>query len=623
MRFKLTILLLALNAALAGIIFYVEKVESTRDHLDASSRLILNPAFIEGLQRIHIETREPGQDWIIEKQEDRWLVSSPFQWKANPYAIEQLLFQLRRLSWESRFPVSDLALSDQNLASYNLESPPINIRLRSNSTRLNLALGAPTEIGNRLYVMLPDGEFVYVVPRTLLDFLNRDLEAFLDRQLFNLPVEETRALQVQDRTVGNVRVRLERRGQQWQFVSPMEALADPERVNLLLREWGTLEIEGFMPGMGALLTLEGSALRLSIEGMSRRETLILRPPENADAEGMYYLGRREAYPAVFRIDARLVEELRAVQEDLRERRVLARFTEDWSSLEIQFDNLGLTLQELENGSWQVLYTDEKGQLRSLPAEPEAVGQLTQLLQTMEAVRFVTDAPSEADMTRFGLAEPQRRLLIRKGNREPVEFTIGGVFPEAGDTLLYATTNQSDSVFLVRPHVLSLLSLDPFSYRDRTVRRLPEAATLGEIRLIHRPSGLPVPLEAGNGDPSTAELMTVLRDYFREIRFERFLNRPFTDPYERDATTVIDWPYLLEAEVRYPSMTGDESQAVRIFLSERLGGTTQYAGDPESGLVGVLPLELIEALDSRLAEFPDSTPEAPEELDQVEDQPPPE
>ncbi len=613
MRLRLTFLLFALNAALLGAIFYFDKVRSTEDLLDQSSRLVLNPDFALDLDRLTIESHNTPDPWTLEQSASQWEVVSPFKWKANPYAVEQLLFQLQRLSWESRFPVSGLDDSTQSLESYQLHDPPIRLTLQSGSTRIVLPLGAPTGVGNRLYMMSPDGDYVYVVPRGVLDSLQHDLEAFLDRRVFDLAVEEARALQIQDRAASSVRVRLERNQDRWRFVSPIETAADPDRVEAFLRDWQALEVEDFLEADASSENLSGNSIRLTLEGTGARETLILRPPDDSGEAPDHFLGRREAWPTLFRIRADRVDELRSVQEDLREKRVLAQTSKDWSSLEIQFGDLGLTLQKLENGTWQVLYTDNDGQLNSLPADETAISRIDQLLSTLEAQRFLTDAPSESDLERFGLNSPQRRVIIRRENNPDVTFLVGGLHPDESETLLYARTDQSDSVFLIRPHVLPSLSLDPYFYRERTIRALPEAAVVLDLELIHRESGLPVPFPEEDPENETRPgPRETLADFMKNIRVERFISEPFAEPLPLDDEKRIEWPYLLEARIRYPSGSSEKTESFTLYLSERLGGTTQYLGDPETGLVGTLPVSIIESLYDQLATFPETPSEIPSE-----------
>jgi hypothetical protein len=99
-------------------------------------------------------------------------------------------------------------------------------------------------------------------------------------------------------------------------------------------------------------------------------------------------------------------------------------------------------------------------------------------------------------------------------------------------------------------------------------------------------------------------MAALRSIVRLTRVERFLNKPFSDPVDLGGGQDLTWPWLLEAQIQFPSAPEDSTETIRLYLSERLGGTSQYIGDPASGLVGTLSPNLIEQLDTALAEFPE-------------------
>ena len=344
-------------------------------------------------------------------------------------------------------------------------------------------------------MLSPDGDFIQVIARGLVEMLQRDMREFLDQRIFGLGIEESRVIQIQDRSASNVRVRLERKETGWRFVSPIEAPADTERVEALIAEWQGMEADRFDPAGALDPALEGNALRLTFEGLNERETLILAQADNAEATADY-LAKREAYGAVFRVQAAHVERLQRVQDNLREKRILHRHASDWTSLKVEFGGRSTTLQQLENGEWQVLYTEEEGALRTLPADQERVGELSDLLRTMEAVKFVSDAPSETDLERYGLATPQRRLSLRKASGETVSLLIGGVSSEEEGTLFYAATNQSASVFLLRPHILARIPLNPWYYRDRTLQVLPDRAVVTHIRLIETEKGSDLLAPAG-------------------------------------------------------------------------------------------------------------------------------
>jgi hypothetical protein len=597
MRLRLTLLLIALNGALVSVILYLERAQSTRDLLDTSTRAILDPDFLAGLSEIKLSGGTGERQWQLEKRDQGWFVTSPHDWKANAFAVDQLLFELHRLRWDSRFAVADLAAANQTLASYGLEQPALQLELSSGGQSLMLAFGTATEIGNRLYVRSADQKEIFVVEQKRLGFLSSGPTDLFNPEVFSLRPEEIRAFQIQDRLSNNTRVRLERRGQSWDFVSPVQTSANPEAVLAFLEQWSFLQTESFMDATTGLQSQAQESLRFTLEAFGKREILLLTAPVNP---GDPYIGQREGFATAFALDANLVNSLRAVQGDLRERRLLRPHSQEWSSIEIQFGELNVSLQQLENGAWQVLHTDAQGDLRSYPADLAAIEQLRQLMLTMEAQGFVTDAPSAADLERFGLNDPQRLILIRKDNQQAVTLAIGGMPPDQDRALLYAQLDSNASVFLVRPDLLAAFSLDPFHYRDRTLFTLPADLTIDTISLTDRRQGNLVDLDA------RPDLQAALLDLLKQARVQRLLKYPFADPLPLDDGRSVDWP--LELSITYT--TGQEPADQRsksVFLSSRIGGRTLLLGDPQSGLVGSLPEALAFLIDEVLVEFPAPPP----------------
>ncbi|MEY3046059.1 MAG: hypothetical protein RL242_2901 [Pseudomonadota bacterium] len=419
----------------------------------------------------------------------------------------------------------------------------------------------------------------------------------LNPEVFSLRPEEIRAFQIQDRLSNNTRVRVERGGQSWEFVSPVQTSANPEAVLAFLEQWSFLQTESFMDATTGLQSQAQESLRFTLEAFGKREILLLTAPVNP---GDPYIGQREGFATAFALDANLVNSLRAVQGDLRERRLLRPHSQEWSSIEIQFGELNVSLQQLENGAWQVLHTDAQGDLRSYPADLAAIEQLRQLMLTMEAQGFVTDAPSAADLERFGLNDPQRLILIRKDNQQAVTLAIGGMPPDQDRALLYAQLDSNASVFLVRPDLLAAFSLDPFHYRDRTLFTLPADLTIDTISLTDRRQGNLVDLDA------RPDLQAALLNLLQQARVQRLWKYPFADPLPLDDGRSIDWP--LELSITYTAgLESAEQRSKSVFLSSRIGGRTLLLGDPQSGLVGSLPEALAFLIDEVLVEFPAPPP----------------
>lgn len=616
MRFKLTILLFVLNLILFGSLFFIERSRNTGTLFGESNRLILDASFVESISDIKIKGPGLEQDWHFRNSEgDNWVAESPHPWKANPYAIEKIIYQLRSLKWETKFDINELEDAGQSLDHYGLESPAVILELSNNNSTRVIEFGAPTEIGNRLYTLSPSGDSVYVVNQGILTNLNRDLSTFLNQQVFSFVAPEVRAIQIQDRTAGNVRVRIVRSGDNWQFVSPIETEASTQEVQSLLGDLQELETRDFYQPEDTPANFESPALRISLEGMNNRETMLIGDAGDQTNEEGRLWARREAFTTVFTVPDSLYETLRSAQEILREKNFLRNAAENWSTLEIRMDNRSTTLQRLENGSWQVVYTDQNENLQTLPAESTVIDSLASDLKSLEAVHFVSDAPSESDLKEYGLQSPQRTLVMKQdepGSKQVI-LKIGNL--ESEGNYLYASTNQTSTVYLIRPFILVRSPLNPLHYRERTMRDLPDSAEIRSINLRIRDSGQTIISTDKENEESSQdlELIKTLKSFVRNPEVDRFLKAEFEDPLQLDSEKEIPWEFVLEAEIRLPGSETGETRNEQFFLSGRIGGTTQFVGSPSANLTGVLSLNLIDALDPYITNIP-APEEDPPEID---------
>ena len=120
MRLKLTILLLILNVLLFGLIYYLEKDTGSETEGVGS---LFPEGVVANSDRIEIEGRTTGLNWVLEKDNEAWRLSRPINWKANFYAVNRILNQLQFLESETAFSVKEIERSGQTLAEYGLVDP--------------------------------------------------------------------------------------------------------------------------------------------------------------------------------------------------------------------------------------------------------------------------------------------------------------------------------------------------------------------------------------------------------------------------------------------------------------------------------------------------------------------
>ncbi|MEJ1972273.1 MAG: DUF4340 domain-containing protein [Lacunisphaera sp.] len=325
MRSKVTVVLLFLNVVLFAYIYWYDlpTIERTRN-LEARRRVL--PTEIASMDSL-TRTNRTGEVVKLEKQKggEAWWITKPYEWPASTDAVAHIHNELQFLEHETSFPVADLAKSGQSLADYGLADPAVTIEFTAAGKAYKFLIGDNTKVGNRLYLLSPDGTHIHVVGRSLMDSVGLPLAELRNDAIFTIPVFEVRSLNIQTAAPSNLKVRVRRdAAARWGFESPILARASKTAVEVTINTLNALAAKTFVDPHDADLDrtgLNSPLLRVTLEGNARRETLLIGNP--APTAGAYY-AKIEDKPVVFTttVHPKLLEVLRSSQETLRDARVL-------------------------------------------------------------------------------------------------------------------------------------------------------------------------------------------------------------------------------------------------------------------------------------------------------------
>lgn len=616
MRLRLTLTLLLLNLLLAGVIWYLDKEARAAEEFARASRQVFRPALGE-VQRV--EWHLGGEHrWTVERRAEDWHLLHPQSWPANPFAVTRLLNQLEFLRAESRIPAGDLAAAGQQAADWGLAPARGQLRLRAGALPAEtlLEIGDPTRMGGNLYVRDPGGADILVVGGELLTALEAPLEEWRQPGVFQIPAFEIRSLSLQITQPGNLTVRLARHAGGWRFEAPLQVEADPREVQVTLQGLAGLEAADFPNPDAAAQGLGAPPMRLTIEGNNRRQTLLLGSLVPS-AQPPRFFARLGDNATVFTVPAEPLNNLRVLQERLREKRLLGREAVTVIGLRIEGGARPVALQRLESGQWQLVAEGPDGGLTTLPAETPMVQALVDRLLQVEAVSFLSDAPSEADLAAYELDQPQRRVEIRTA--QGVRVLRLGAFDPA-NSLLFAKLEDAPFVYQVRPDLLGLLRTRALDYRRRALHELPAGATVVSAEVRDLADGRPLfslngtgPEPAWPGAPDAlpeaqARAWAALRAALRRMEARDLVLSPFDEAgFARGGQTYV-WRHELTVRVALAGGDGTQEQTLRYLLANRAGGTVWHAGAPAADVVFTLPDALLEAFSLLLAEPLPAPPE---------------
>ncbi|MBW7894292.1 MAG: DUF4340 domain-containing protein [Opitutaceae bacterium] len=626
MRTKVTLVLVFLNVALFFFIFKFERGWRTEQASLEARRRVLGPETAD-LRTIRIDG--PGLTPVnLVRTGENWALTEPLEWPANPHAVSRIVNELQFLEHETSFSVADLERNNQSLADYGLEQPKLSVTFTAGNTPggdaatgapVTLQIGDETKVGNRLYVLSPDGRRVHVVSLSLVRSLSLSLDELRADTVFSIPVFEARSLSLQN--AANLRVRIRRDGNRWQFEAPIIARASKLNVELAINGLNALRVRSFVDrGAADANPATGPALRITLEGNNRRETLLLgdeigstaipaaatdaAPGTAATKPDVEFHAMLEGKSTLFTVSlpGALIDALRHAQEVLRETRILDFDPAAVTAITLAAPNRPeLTLQRLETGAptlntWQLVRRESGQGPQTLPADSDTVRQLLEKLSLLSALKFVSDAPSDADLENWGFNRPEREITLALGTGTggaAAKLQIGDTIEATGQA--YARLSNARFVYLVDAAILRAAPVAPLDYRDKLVRALPAAARISAVRItdLSDDSTLldqALPADQPVENQALARLLPELRS-LRAVRFvqEGFPEQILTGGEERP------WRYRLNATVVLPGGSGEQTEEFTLFFSPRTGGATQLAGSPQLGVVFAVTQPLLDAL----------------------------
>jgi len=627
MRTKVTLILLFLNVALFFFIFKFERGWRTEEaSMEARSRVL--GAETADIRSLQISGPAFTTVHLDRQKDEKWALTEPIEWPANPHAVNRIINELQFLEHETSFSVADLQRNDQSLADYGLEKPRLTVSFTSSSTTeesdeetaISLFIGDETKVGNRLYVLSSDRTRVHVVNLSLAHSLTIPVEDLRADTVFSVPVFEARSLNLQN--AANLRVRVRRDGNQWAFEAPIIARASKPNVELSINALNALRVRSFASKDKTEHNPQNNpTLRITLEGNNRRETLILgeaigttaiteaatetnnnNPSTAPDIE---YYAMLEGKTTLFTLSlpAVLIDSLLHAQEALRETRLLDFSPDAVTALTMNAPNQPvLTLQRLETNaqpdalnpsSWQIVRREGNQGPQTQSADDQNVRRIIEKISLLSAQKFASDAPSDADLEAWGFNRPEREITLTLGSgneAKQISLQIGvGAQP---DDHAYVRVGNARYIYLVDSEILRETPASPLHYRQRLLRELPEAAKIDQFTIIDLQDNRIVFETSVTRNED--ENITTLVAQLRSLRAKRFVNDSFVEKVEITGD-LQPWRYRLDTTISLPSSTAEQTEISSLYFSPRLGGSTQLAGSTEFDAVFALEQPLLDAL----------------------------
>ena len=633
MKLKTTLLLVILNIVVFFFLFRQESPFDLKDKINKETLRVL-PHPLTDATEIEVTGSELEQPYTLKRYEnDYWMIEEPMKWAANPFAVRRMLSRLESTDISVKFPVSDIRLRNQTLADFGLDFPSFVVRIGFGDEQYSFAFGAPVEIGDRLYLLSPSKEEIYVVKTNTVQPFLIALDDLRSKQLITIPEFEIQSMLVEFNDEGTRR-RFTRREGEWTIDSPFIAKANSARVQSAIDRLINFDVQilGTSVGDQGEVNHFNSFARFEIIGNRRNATLLVSQYMiNGEVNPDFYRGRLEGTETIFLMPRSEIDWWRTSQNSLRERQIFAFDVEDVSKLEI-LDygedaevSTGVRLLKLENRDWKLSTGNQEAPAVDYAVDSAKVISTLSELKSLIALGFVTDTPSDADLEDFGLINPLRLITIE--GSETTKLRIGK--RAADGEGVYIKLEQSPSVYLVASELLDLVSSRPLDYRQRHIPLLSGDSDVAYFVIEDLKSGAQINnkttddliatarqvISEEDAQAMEASLIVLLRDF----TVAGYLDKTFDPDGVEYQDEALPWQFRMSL---YADKQGTQKIG-ELLLTKRLSGTEQIAYLPEKALMVLLEQKLIDVLHPMLfnMDIPEEyRPPAPDDLDDEDDEP---
>src|SRR5438874_1008413 len=464
MRFRTTLVLFALTAAL---VVFIKFYETKRPNTEEASRRAQNVVNFDR-DKINGIVIQNGDERIELKRVDkRWRMQSPVKDSADGTTIDSLLFDLEGWRKDATIPAKEIQADKNRMAEYGVSKAKLRLKLEGTDAPPEIWFGNNAALEGRTYVRLENSKDVFLASQSIKNQISKKPEEFRDRKLTDTFATQVARLSLKT-AAGEME--LQKQADHWQIVKPLRARADDQKVNDLIAQITTSRIAQFVADDAGDLHPYGLTEprgTVTIFSDNDKQGQILQiggvPEKEKDQVYVRFAPRKFVYTLPNKIETILSTR----PNDLRDRH-LVRF--DQNQLDrITIDAPGRTKTVLarKDQNWTIVNRNNRA------ANAAEARRLIDSLAGEQVTNFVADVAS--DLPEYGLDKPQLTVTLSSFASENTAETKAGEHPLAtiafgkidGENI-FARVGEEPFMVAVRRSTLDNIFADPLQWQELAI-----------------------------------------------------------------------------------------------------------------------------------------------------------
>jgi Domain of unknown function (DUF4340) len=464
MRFRTTLVLFALTAAL---VVFIKFYETKRPNTEEANRRAQNVVNFER-DKIDGVVIQNGEERIELKRTDKkWRLESPVKDLADGSTVDSLLFDLEDWKKDATISGKEIEADKSRMAEYGVAKAKLRLKLQGANAPPEILFGNNAALEGKTYVRLENSKDVFLAAQSIKNQISKKPEEFRDRKLTDTVATQVTRLSLKT-AAGEME--LQKQGDHWQIVKPLRARADDQKVNDLIAQITTSRIAQFVADDAGDLHpygLTDPRGTVTIFTADDKQGQVLQiggvPEKEKDQVYVRFAPRKFVYTLPNKIETILSTR----PNDLRDRHLVRFDQNQLDRITIDVPGKTKTVLARKDQNWTIVNRNNR------PANAAEARRLTDLLAGEQVTNFVADVAS--DLPKYGLDKPQLTVTLSSFASENTAETKAGEHPLAtiafgkidGENI-FARVGEEPFVVAVRRSTLDNIFADPLQWQDLTI-----------------------------------------------------------------------------------------------------------------------------------------------------------
>jgi hypothetical protein len=457
-----------------------------------------------------------------------WVLTRPVAYPAQAAAIGALLDALQKLT-PAKISAAELREPKNSETEFGFENPQATLVITAGDQSWQLKVGNKTAPGDQVYLQVVGVDGTSVADAGWLNLIPRSADEWRDTALVNAGQNDFDWIVLTNDTKV-IELRRDATNHLWHMIRPLQARADTDHITDSLQRLEAASVTRFITddpkADPATFGLQPADLDLWLGSGTNMVAAVHVGRSPADDATQVYV-KREGWNTVATIPRETLAPWRGAVNDFRDTR-LFELTAPVAEIEVRGQD-NFILREQGSNDWRIV-----GEKYS--ADADNVQLFVKTLAGLRIADFVKDVVTAPDLPAYGLAAPQRQIILRSAAGDTNSVVAQLDFGTNQDNKVFVRCAGEDFIYDITTLDFNRLPEVAWEFRDRRIWdfNADDVAQImihqgGRTRQLVRNGPGKWSLAAGSQGFVEGKYIEQSVELFRQLAAVGWVARNFTEP----------------------------------------------------------------------------------------------